>query len=145
METYLLIFIFSFIFFTLLNIIINSSITRNLLKSKRNYIYLIVLTFFFHFLAAGLLKKEVGDVMLFSGAGWHLRHKIDFYWIDSDHAQYPFFPFLIFFFTIFNFLTESFPFFTFSFYLKIFLLIPALFYLSWCILKKKPKPIIVKS
>ena len=78
---------------------------------------------------AGLLTKEVGDVMVSSGAGWHLRHLIDFYFIDSQHTQYPFFPFLIFLYSGLNLIQESVGWLTFSFYLKIILAV-CLFILS---------------
>jgi hypothetical protein len=61
--------------------------------------------------------------MLSSAAGWHLRHGLDFYRIDTDHTQYPYAPFLIFFHALGNWLSETIPFFTFSFYLKLFLLV----------------------
>ena len=71
---------------------------------------------------SALLRYEVGDVMLFSGAGHYYRQHIDFYFIDQFHTQYPFFPFLIFLHAGLNWLQELLPIFTFSFYLKIVLL-----------------------
>lgn len=75
-------------------------------------------------LAIFFLKEEVGDVFLFSKAGYYLHHHSDFYLIDQYHEQYPFFPFLIFLYAQLNALLASVPWATFSMLLKLILLIP---------------------
>ncbi len=92
---------------------------REKFLTKFNYPFLLVIILILGQLVLSFFfKKQVGDVFLFSGAGYHLRHKIDFYWIDSNHTQYPFFPFLIFLFAPLNYLSETQPWFNFSFCLK---------------------------
>jgi len=80
--------------------------------------------FIFQVLTIFLIQFQVGDVMLFSDAGYYFRNGVDYYWIDSDHTQYPFFPFLIFFHAVANKLTYIFPAVNFVQVLKIGLLIP---------------------
>lgn len=60
-----------------------------------------------------------------------MRNNIDFYQIDRDHSKYPFSPLLLFVFAPLNGITEYFTFFTFSFYLKLFILIPSLYLLGY--------------
>jgi len=120
-------FIVEFFIFSVLNSCLNIDKVKryvNKLSLRKIFFY----TTIFYLAIISFLKFEVGDVMLFSSAGKYLKNRIDFYWIDSNHSQYPFFPFLIFFHAILNTLSEKFTFFSFSHYLKIFLLIPA-FYL----------------
>jgi len=120
MINYPLVFIAEFFIFTCLFVYFSFK------ANSRAPLWLILIL---QIIAVALLTKEVGDVMLFSGAGWHLRHKIDYYFIDSDHSMYPFFPFLIFLYAPINLLTEIVPFLTFSFYLKLVLL-AALYWLA---------------
>lgn len=131
MNYFLLTFLFQFLFFILLHLSLFFWRPR-----KKIFLYLII---FIQIVFSAMLRKEIGDVMLFSGAGWHLRHRLDFYFIDQGHSQYPFFPLLIFPYALFNLLTETFSFFTFSFYLKLFLLLPSLYLISKLILQRQKK------
>ncbi|NMC36444.1 hypothetical protein GYA49_05370 [Candidatus Beckwithbacteria bacterium] len=131
------------IFFALYTILFSLLFIPKISKrlKKLNYQYLFWGVLGLQLLTIALIKKEITDVMLFSGAGWHLRHGIDFYFIDSDHGQYPFFPFLIFAHAVFNYLTETIKLFPFVFYLKL-LLIAALQYLGFFIYKKTKSQIL---
>jgi hypothetical protein len=84
------------------------------------------------------MKYQVGDVGLFSSVGAYLRHGGDFYYYDIQHTHFPFFPFLIFLHVPLNLLAETFKMFTFSFYLKLVLLIP-LYWISYLVLKQNKK------
>lgn len=81
-----------------------------------------------------LYKYEVIDVMIQAGAGWHLRHKIDFYFIDPRHEQHPYLPFMMFFFAVANAVQEALPIFTFMFFVKM-LLLASILVISWQIKK----------
>ena len=85
-------------------------------------------------LTAFLYRYEVIDVMIQAGAGWHLRHQIDFYFIDPRHEQHPYLPFMMFFFALANAIQEVLPIFTFMFLVKILLLVSILA-ISWQIKK----------
>ncbi|MBP9819930.1 hypothetical protein KBC79_04290 [Candidatus Woesebacteria bacterium] len=106
-----------------------------LLKNKRHFLVSVVGILALQLGFAALQTTEIGDVKLFAGAGWYFRHATDFYFIDAEHTQYPFFPFLIFLYAVLNPIQELFPFLTFSFFLKGVLSI-ILLVISWFILKK---------
>lgn len=110
-QTFLIGYIFSILLFLLFFTDIFSIPNRKLI-----YVLVVVL----QIIGIAVVSKDIGDVMLFGSAGWFLRHKIDFYFIDGNHGSYPFLPFLIYIFAVANFLVETIKVFTFSFYLKIF-------------------------
>ena len=131
MNNYFLTFLIEFFFFTALFLFFCSDWAKKNLRRRKIYLTCLVLTILTQVAAAAVLRREVGDVMLFSGTGWHLRHKIDYYFIDSDHSQYPFFPVMIFIYAPINWFIETvFPGLTFSFYLKLLLLV-GLYYLAF--------------
>ena len=82
-----------------------------------------------------LFRYEVMDVFLFSSAGEYLIKRIDFYWIDSDHGQYPFFPFLIFLHAGLVLLRDFVGGLLFTGYLKLVLSI-ALGYIAWLVYRR---------
>ncbi|MBD3279148.1 MAG: hypothetical protein GF390_00370 [Candidatus Pacebacteria bacterium] len=122
MSTYLLTYLFWLSLFTITHLSLFLPQIIRLIKNQGFYRLIYLLLILLQIISIASFKKEVGDVMLFSGAGWHLRHRIDFYWIDSDHSQYPFFPFLIFLHAGLNWLQENLITLTFSFLLKLVLL-----------------------
>ncbi len=128
-------------FCTLLTVFVfaHTAVCKSLLRKKSLFVGSAFLILLLQLSFAALQTKEVGDVMLFSGAGWHLRHQIDFYFIDAQHTQYPFFPFLIFVHAVLNFVQEAVPVLTFSFFLKV-VLTGALLVLSWRIHSEKKLP-----
>ncbi len=109
-----------------------------LLKKKGYFLASIVGILVLQLGFAALQTTEIGDVKLFAGAGWYFRHATDFFFIDAEHTQYPFFPFLIFLYAVLNPTQELFPFLTFSFFLKGVLSI-VLLVIGWVIVKK-PTP-----
>lgn len=111
---------------------------QSALKQKNVFIVACTLILALQLGFAAFQTKEVGDVMLFAGAGWHLRHQIDFYFIDAQHSQYPFFPFLIFLHAGLNALQVAVPLATFSWYLKIALSL-CLVGICWVILAETKK------
>ena len=133
---YLLTFLVELFVFSGLYLFFQSKTASVLITQKKNFYWLLGLTIILQIIGIALFKKEAGDVRLFGAAGWWLRQKGDFYYIDQTHGQYPFFPFLIFFHAVFNFFSEITPLFTFSFYLKLFCLLPSLYFLSWQIKDK---------
>lgn len=82
------------------------------------------------------IRFQVGDVVLFEGAGNYLREGIDFYWIDSDHSQYPFFPLMIFMYALLGWLHQVTGLLTFSAWLKLSVLLPAVYGLSWWVYRE---------
>lgn len=108
-------------------------------KPKRFFKEWLSLVFCFHFLTALALQKEVRDVALFASAGYMLWHRIDIYLIDATHGTYPFWPFTIFPYALFWWLSSKIPFLTFSFWVKC-LLIPVLFLTAKLIAKMIRKP-----
>lgn len=132
MDGNLTLYLISFFLVTIFFFLSYSKKLKKIISHNHIYKLIIGLIFIIYLLFSALFKFEVGDVMLFSGSGWHLRHQIDFYWIDSDHTQYPFFPLMIYYHALANYLSEILPQLTFSFYLKA-LLIPVLFYVSYLI------------
>lgn len=128
-------------FFTLLAVFVfsHSAVCKRLLQKKSLFVGSVIGILLLQLGFSALQSKEVGDVMLFAGAGWHLRHQIDFYFIDSQHTQYPFFPFLIFVHAVLNVVQEAIPMLTFSFFLKI-VLAGALLALSWRIHSEEKLP-----
>ncbi|NMB56896.1 hypothetical protein GYA19_03090 [Candidatus Beckwithbacteria bacterium] len=135
MQSYALIFFIGFILSSILNLFFYSVYATNFLKKKKPYLYALISILFLQILFIFLFKYEVMDVALNATAGHYLRQKIDFYWIDADHSQYPFFPFLIFPHAIFDYLHETFSYFTFTFYLKVILLLPSLYFIAFRIYK----------
>lgn len=115
--------LFAFIFL-LLYLGSKSKIADKLLKHQLFFSISLAAILVIQLLSIFSIKFQVGDVMLFSDAGYYFRNGVDYYWIDSDHAQYPFFPFLIFFHAAANKLTYIFPAVNFVQVLKIGLLIP---------------------
>jgi len=124
-----------FVFITMIHLFLWSKKGKKFSNQHQTYL-LQIAVILIQLLIAAFFKKEVGDVALFSGAGWHLRHKIDFYWVDANHTQYPFFPFLIFLHAGLNLLSEILVIFSFSFYLKI-ILSGCLLLISHFFIKKK--------
>jgi len=124
-----------FVFITMIHLFLWSKKGKKFSNQHQTYL-LQIAVILIQLLIAAFFKKEVGDVALFSGAGWHLRHKIDFYWVDANHTQYPFFPFLIFLHAGLNLLSEILVIFSFSFYLKI---IPVAVYCSSVISSSKKR------
>jgi hypothetical protein len=122
---YLFAFCFQFFLLTAYHLALQLKVVQQKVVNKKFFWWVLAVIIFSQVFSSALLKKEVGDVMLFAGAGWHLRHQIDFYFIDANHTQYPFFPFLIFLHAGLNWLQEVVPLFTFSFYLKLVLIVAA--------------------
>ena len=120
-----------FVLFTLIFLFLNTPAAKKICQRKKSYLVLITGILFAQIVAILFIKNEVGDVFLFSKAGHYLRLKLDFYEFDSTHSQFPFFPFLIYFHALGNFLAENIGFFTFSFYLKLLLLLPCVYLLSY--------------
>jgi len=124
MDFFTVTYVVEFFAFAILFFLVSTSAISPILHNSRYFLAAVWVVVVLQIIAAALLKQEVGDVMLFSGAGHYLRQQVDFYWIDQFHTQYPFFPFQIFLYAGLNWLTTMFPFLTFSFFLKIFLLFP---------------------
>lgn len=101
----------------------------NWLRGRFFFKVSLLVTIVFQITTIFLTKFQVGDVMLFSGAGYYFRNGVDFYWIDKDHTQYPFFPFLIFFHAMANKLTYVLPSVNFVQILKLLLLV-ALYWIA---------------
>ncbi len=139
MEQYIAVFFIQFILLTTIFFSTFTSKVQSVLQKPKNYHIALLFILFIQIATAALLNKQVGDVGLFSSAGYYLRQKIDFYWIDSDHGQYPFFPFLIFFHAFGDYLANTLSLFTFSFFLKLLLLLPSLYYISFVIEKANSK------
>jgi len=133
MNCDILIFFLFGVIFIILFLLSYSNFVKKLLSGEKTYRFLLFLILLFQITAIALTKFEVGDVFLFSKAGHYLGEKLDFYEFDSAHSQYPFFPFLMYFYSIFHLLAGSFNFFTFSFFLKLFLLLPCLWGLSFLV------------
>ncbi len=130
-----IIFVSFFLFFTAVNLFFKSEKGKQLFQTDRNFLYIGIAIVAVQILSAALYKQQIIDVFLFSDAGHYLRQKIDYYWIDSAHDKYPFFPFLIFHFAILDWVTEVIPKLNFMFLIKLSL-VPALIVLaSW--VKKK--------
>jgi hypothetical protein len=106
---------------------------------KTSYPNLMVLIFIFHLLTALVLTTEVKDVALFASAGYMLAHKLDIYLLDASHGTYPFWPFTIYPYALFWWLTTKIPFLTFSFWVKC-LLIPIMFLTGKLIAKITQQP-----
>jgi hypothetical protein len=131
-------YLLGFLFTTALFCLSHTSWFRRHLHHSRFYFLVVLALLCFYLGIAAMLRAEAGDVRLFSGAGYYLRHGVDFYWIDSGHTQYPFFPFLIYYHAFANYLSERLSLFTFSFYLKL-LLLSCLFYLSYLIRRSRDR------
>ena len=123
MDQYAVTFIIEYLVFFIAFLLSFTPFANKYFASKK-YSVLILFILLLQVISAWLLKKEIGDVMLFSGAGGYLRKRIDFYWIDADHGQYPFFPFLLFVYAAINWITCKIPTIIFSFILKLLMLIP---------------------
>lgn len=134
-----IIFVSFFLFFTVFNVFLKTKKGGKLFQSDRNFLYIVVAVVCVQVLSASLYKQQVIDVFLFSDAGHYLRQKIDFYWIDSAHDKYPFFPFLIFYFAFLDWVTEVIPKLNFMFLIKISLVPAVLVLASW--VKKKSENI----
>jgi hypothetical protein len=91
----------SLIFFLLIQI----RPIKLLLHSPAVFKIALLAVLLFHLGSIFFITQQVGDVMLFSKAGYYFRNGVDFYQIDTNHGQYPFFPFLIFFHAAANKLT----------------------------------------
>jgi hypothetical protein len=128
-NAYTTVFFLQSALFFLLFVLIHLPRIKDFILEKRNFKFILIGLFLLFIAMAALLGREVGDVRLFSSAGRYLRKRIDFYWIDKDHMQYPFFPFLIFYHSLANWIVESTGLFTFSFYLKLLMFV-ALFAIS---------------
>lgn len=115
------------------------SAIQKLFQSKVLFWTLITTVLAGYLTAAWLQQEPVGDVMLFGSAGEYLRKKIDFYWIDSAHSQYPFFPFLIFLHAVLAWLGNLMGV-SFTFLLKCTLLAP-LGYLTYWVSSKQQTPL----
>jgi len=146
LSSYLLITIIGFFSITFLYLLIIRASHASPLQSRLNLgqpmrivinkffgpiIFLILL---FHFITAFALGGEVGDVRLFASAGYAFYNKVDIYWVDQTHGTYPFFPFMIYPYALFWYLSDKLPFVTFSFFVKL-LLIPIIFLTSSLIAK----------
>ena len=121
MQGYLTTYLFQVGFFSAIHIFFYIQGIRNLVTTGRFFKTIFLSVIVLQLLMSAFLKSEVGDVMLFSGAGYYYRYGVDFYFIDQFHTQYPFFPFLIFLHALLNLIQETLPLLTFSFYLKIVL------------------------
>ncbi|GEM_PF-6398105 len=106
---------------------------------KTSYPNLMGLIFIFHLLTALILTTEVKDVALFASTGYMLAHKLDIYLLDASHGTYPFWPFTIYPYALFWWLTTKIPFLTFSFWVKC-LLIPIMFLTGKLIAKINQQP-----
>jgi len=142
MDTYQFLFVFQFLFFTLFSLIIQIPAVQKKISSKNNFKIVIFVIAALQIIFMGLLKKEVGDIAGFSLIGRYFRQKLDYYPNDLNHLRYPFFPFLIPLYAVADLLNEKMPLFTFSFYLKLFLLIPLYFlaYQIYALNKKGAHP-----
>ncbi len=130
-----IIFVSFFLFFTAVNLFFKSEKGKQLFQNDRIFLYIVIAVVAVQILSAALYKQQVIDVFLFSDAGHYLRQKIDYYWIDSAHDKYPFFPFLIFHFAFLDWVTEVIPKLNFMFLIKLSL-VPALLVLANWIKKK---------
>jgi len=129
MNTYLL--IISFFLSTIAHYFLLSKKGETLYANRKTFKISIFIFTFFQLLTAFLYVEKVTDVYLFKSAGNYLRQRIDFYWIDSDHTQYPFFPFLIFMHAGLDYMSETVPYLTFMFLIKSVLLIPLHYLAYW--------------
>lgn len=142
--SYLSVYITEFLLFSLVFLFFNLKIATKILNSEKNYKITLALLVIVQIVATALLTEEVGDIRIFAGAGRSLREGISFYWIDPNHTQYPFFPFMIYLFALIIDITDFVKVFTFSFYLKLFLL-PALYFISYFIYQVNSKKIKVEG
>lgn len=124
-----------FLIFTAYFIFFSSPWGKKILKKNNFYKSSLLLILLTQIIAAAVMRYQVGDVGLFSSVGAYLRTGGDFYSYDVNHTHFPFFPFLIFLHVPLNLIAETFKTFTFSFYLKLVLLIP-LWSLSYLVLKE---------
>lgn len=124
-----------FLFFSIYFIFFSSPWGKKILGKDNFYKFALLLVLSTQIIAAAIMKYQVGDVGLFSSVGAYLRTGGDFYSYDVNHTHFPFFPFLIFLHAPLNLLAETIKTFTFSFYLKLVLLIP-LWSISYLILKE---------
>lgn len=112
------------VIFFLLYVAVKAELLDRVLKNQLYFRTTLAVVCLLQVLTIFLIQFQVGDVMLFSDAGYYFRNGVDYYWIDSNHTQYPFFPFLIFFHAAANKLTYIFTTFNFVQVLKFALLIP---------------------
>lgn len=141
--TAFIVFSIEFVLFTLIFLFLNSQTAEKICQQKKGYLILTIGILLAQIIAIFFIKNEVGDVFLFSKAGHYLRLKLDFYEFDITHSQYPFFPFLIYFYALGNFLAENISNFTFSFYHKLLILLPCVYFLSYQI-KRHPSSLPVE-
>lgn len=116
--------VFSSIYFAILRI------SPKWLTSKVYFLSALSVILGLQIFLASRLQHQVGDVMLFEGAGYYYRYHTDFYFIDADHSQYPFFPLLIFLHAVLNKIVVATGQFNFSFYLKV-CMTPLLLFLGY--------------
>lgn len=134
----LIVFISFFAIFFALNFLIkHSKLGKRLTSSKKIFLLSIVSITLVQLLSVLLYKEQALDVFLFKDAGHYLRQRIDFYWIDSDHNKYPFFPFLIFLFAGFDWILEIIPQLNFMILIKLTLLFPLHFLAFWIMKQSK--------
>lgn len=138
-------FILQFAFFSFLNIGLSTKIASKIFQSKNIFKISFIILLLIQIISIGLLKDEVGDVKQFSTAGWTLKNGMDIYKIDISHNIFPFLPFLIYFHVLFNVLVEQLPLFTFSFYLKLFLLIPSIYLVGYLIYLENKKESLIEA
>ena len=109
------------------------------IKTGRAFLLLIAGLVTLQLICVATLKIQIMDVLLGSAAGYHLRQKIDFYWIDQGQGGYPYFPFLIFIQAFFNWLTEMFPGTLYTMYVRLLNLAAMITVASAVYLQLKPK------
>lgn len=120
-----------FFFFLAFNLFLTSEKGKKLFANQKKFKITVFIITFLQIIAAFLYQEVISDVFLFRGAGNHLRKRIDFYWIDSNHSQYPFFPFLIFMHAGLDWIAETIPQLEFTFLLKLVLLLPLHYLANW--------------
>lgn len=126
-ENFVLLYFLGFVYFSSFHVLSFVPLFVKLMENTTWYKAVLIAIILSQLIFIAFFDYQIGDVMLFSGAGKYLRQGIDFYWIDSDHTQYPFFPLLIYYHAIANYFSEMIPYLNFSFYLKLLLLACAIF------------------
>src|SRR3989344_1431790 len=124
------------IFFTLTFFVFRFS---RIFTTTRAFFLLAASLIVIQLICAATLKIQIMDVLLGSGAGYHLRQGIDFYWIDQGQGSYPYFPFLIFLQAVLGWLTEIFPGTLYTLYVRLVNLVALVLVTSVVYLELKPK------